>query len=127
MFLRKSKMATTALGKALRRLRLERDMLLKSMADNMGVTSSYLSAIETGKKQPPSDFLSRIAKAANLNQTELNNIQTALDQSITECKMKFDPSTSNQDREAMAVLARTFGDMSEEHRQVLREAIFKGK
>lgn len=41
----------TAFGKEVRKIRLDRGELLKTMADSLGVKSSYLSAIEHGKKQ----------------------------------------------------------------------------
>jgi transcriptional regulator with XRE-family HTH domain len=40
----------TPFGKKVRKLRIDVGVTLKSMADAMGVTSSYLSAIETGKR-----------------------------------------------------------------------------
>ena len=40
----------TEFGKALRRIRLDNDELLKDMADKLKVSSAYLSAVENGKK-----------------------------------------------------------------------------
>jgi len=36
----------TSLGQFLRKLRLERGEILKTMADKLGVTSAFLSAVE---------------------------------------------------------------------------------
>ena len=44
----------TAFGHRLRSLRLEKNITLASMAKILGVTVSYLSQIETGKKSPSS-------------------------------------------------------------------------
>ena len=41
----------TDFAKALRILRIERGEVLKDMADKLGITSSYLSAIECGKRK----------------------------------------------------------------------------
>ena len=41
----------TALGKFLRKLRIDNGEILKDMADKLGVTASFLSAVENGKKQ----------------------------------------------------------------------------
>ena len=43
----------TEFGKALRKLRIDRGETLKIMADNLEMTSSYLSAIECGKRNIP--------------------------------------------------------------------------
>ena len=41
----------TKLGIALRKIRLDRQELLKDMADRLKVSSAFLSAVETGKKR----------------------------------------------------------------------------
>ena len=40
----------TPFGKSLRNIRMDRGMLLKDMAQDLDVTSSYLSAVEVGKR-----------------------------------------------------------------------------
>ena len=44
-------MALTAVGKALRKFRIDRDLTLREMAEKIGVTSSLLSSVETGRKK----------------------------------------------------------------------------
>ena len=47
----------TSFGKALRKLRIDRGMVLKNMADMLGVSSAYLSAIELGKRAIPDSLV----------------------------------------------------------------------
>ena len=47
----------TAFGQRLRQLRGEKNITLASMAKILGVTTSYLSQIETGKKPPASPVM----------------------------------------------------------------------
>ncbi len=47
----------TAFGQRLRALRHEKSITLADMAKILGVTSSYLSQIETGKKNPTSSVM----------------------------------------------------------------------
>ena len=42
-------MAMTPFGKRLRKYRLDHDMIMKDMADNLGITVAHLSSIEHGK------------------------------------------------------------------------------
>lgn len=49
----------TQFGKVLRKIRIDRGMLLKDMAEGFGVSSAFLSAVETGKKAIPSGFVDR--------------------------------------------------------------------
>lgn len=54
-------MQLTELGKELRKLRVDLDINLADMAGTVGVSSAFLSAVETGKKPAPSDFVDRLA------------------------------------------------------------------
>ncbi|VAW23605.1 Transcriptional regulator, Xre family, partial [hydrothermal vent metagenome] len=47
----------TPLGDKLRRLRSERGITLKEMAQALNVSSAYLSALEHGKRGKPTWFL----------------------------------------------------------------------
>ena len=51
----------TAFGKALRKIRIDRNLLLKDMADGLGCSSPFLSAIESGTKKIPDDMIERIS------------------------------------------------------------------
>ena len=41
----------TKLGDYLRKLRIRNQQILKNMADELGVSSAFLSAVENGKKE----------------------------------------------------------------------------
>ena len=115
----------TPLGRELRRLRLDRNWLLKDMADGIGVSPSFLSSVETGRKSPPNDFLARIRKWGKLTPEEVQRLATAADELTKEVRIKAPVHYSNQDREALAVLARRFGELSEEQRARIRELIME--
>ena len=51
----------TQFGKELRHIRLDRDEKLKDMAEKLGVTVSYLSAVENGKRNIPDNWIEMIA------------------------------------------------------------------
>ncbi|WP_335333622.1 helix-turn-helix domain-containing protein [Candidatus Sodalis pierantonius] len=44
------------LGKYLRKLRIDHDMTLRDMADCLGISAAYVSAIELGKRAAPTPF-----------------------------------------------------------------------
>lgn len=52
----------TQFGKLLRKIRIDRGMLLKDMAAGLDVSSAYLSAIETGRKAVTDDVVARVAE-----------------------------------------------------------------
>lgn len=55
-------MSTTELGKVIRKLRVDCDVTQRSVAFSIGVTPSYLSAIEYGKREPSKELIGRIEK-----------------------------------------------------------------
>jgi transcriptional regulator with XRE-family HTH domain len=57
----------TPFGQAMRRLRRERGITQKQMAIALGVSPSYLSALESGKRGKPGfDFLQRVTGYFNI-------------------------------------------------------------
>jgi transcriptional regulator with XRE-family HTH domain len=60
-----------ALGRTIQVLRTDRGVDRKDLAESAGISYSYLAAIETGKKQPSSTVLLRIAEALGLRSHEL--------------------------------------------------------
>ena len=67
----------TSFGKELRKLRIEGNVRLKDLAAALGVTSSYLSAIEMGKKPLTLEIFNKIealVKELNLNTTQLRKL-----------------------------------------------------
>ncbi|KHF28295.1 Helix-turn-helix domain protein [Anoxybacillus sp. BCO1] len=53
----------TEFGRFCRKLRIDNGELLKHMADKLGVTSSYLSAVENGKRNVPQDWVEKNCKS----------------------------------------------------------------
>lgn len=69
---------TTAFGKFCRKLRIDNDEIMKDMAEKLGVTASYLSAIEKGKRTIPTDWAEQIAKHYELTEQQINELTNLL-------------------------------------------------
>jgi len=110
----------TALGKALRKFRIERDLLLRNMAETLGVSSSFLSAVETGRKKAPSGFIEKIRDAYLLNATETKNLQEAADDSLTEVLLKM---RTGKDRELALAFAKRFPNLNDSERDKLLDVL----
>lgn len=113
----------TPLGRALRLLRMERNMMLKEMADGLKVSSAFLSAIETGKKPVPPDFLPRVSAWLKLDDDEVSTLRRALDQSVKEVKLKLPDGMEDADRETASILARQFSSLTSDDFVELREIL----
>lgn len=59
------------IGLTVRRLRSDRDYTLQALADESGVSKSYLGDIEKGRKNPTTDVIEAIAEALGVPAREL--------------------------------------------------------
>lgn len=66
----------TDFGKELRKIRIDNNEFLKDMANKLGVTVSYLSAVENGKRDIPDEWLDKIINDYNLSKNEIINLKT---------------------------------------------------
>ena len=57
-----------------RKLRLDNNQILKEMADALGVSSSYLSAVENNKRKIPDNSYEDISKIYNLNKDQKDEL-----------------------------------------------------
>lgn len=60
-----------AIGAALRRIRHDRNLTLRDVADAARVSMPYLSEIERGRKEPSSEILQGICRALGLTLVDL--------------------------------------------------------
>jgi transcriptional regulator with XRE-family HTH domain len=107
------KMKLNEFGKEMRRLRLDRDELLKDMAARLRVTPAFLSSIETGRKPVPVGFADRVAEEYGLSAEARTLLQTLADATRTSFEIKLERSSTAQHREAAALLARQFPSLNQ--------------
>ena len=67
----------TAFGKLVRTHRMDRGALLIDMADHLGVSPSFVSSVEFGRKPVPPDWPVRIAKFYELSAVQLRALEKA--------------------------------------------------
>lgn len=65
---------TTDFGKFTRKLRVDNDELMKDMASKLGVTSSYLSAVEKGKRKVPLNWSELITMQYDLTEKQSSEL-----------------------------------------------------
>lgn len=103
----------TTLGAFLRKLRLQRGEKLKEMAENLNVSSAFLSAVENGKKKMPASWYEKLANLYNLSAKQQAELENAVIESgeTVELKIKDIPSGN---RELAVCFARHFDSLDEE-------------
>jgi transcriptional regulator with XRE-family HTH domain len=115
-------MMITTLGKELKKLRIDLGLTLMGMAKAMEMSSSFLSAIETGRKRVPDNFLNTLTSSFGGVQVDRNKFEVLINQARKEVRMSID--NSNYEDAALATaLARRFGDLSAEQKRRLSNIV----
>ena len=116
----------TSLGKFLRKLRIDQGEILKDMADKLGVTVSFLSAVENGKKKMPSNWNGKICLLYQLDAQQKKDFTTAIAE--TENAIEMNLVDANMGRRELAVsFARKFSDIDDDQVEAIRKILFKGE
>ena len=115
----------TPLGKFLRKLRIDRGEILKTMADKLEVSSSFLSAIENGKKRMPSAWNNRIVELYGLTHEERKNFTQAIAETEDSLELNFN-GVPTQNRELAVSFARKFVDFDTEQLEEIKRILKKG-
>ncbi len=116
----------TSLGRFLRKLRIDRGEILKDMADKLEVSSSFLSAVENGKKRMPSAWNNEIVKLYQLNPDDQITFTKAIAETEESVEMNFSQA-SCQNREVAISFARKFIDFDDEQVEEIKKILQKGK
>lgn len=110
----------TTFGKLLRKIRIDHGEILKNMADKLGVSPSFLSAVEVGRKNAPSGWSDIIADSYHLSAEQRRELKEAEHEAVVSIKIDF-VNAEQMQRTAAFIFAREFNSMSDETaRQVIR-------
>ncbi len=113
-------MSYTSFGEYMRVLRIKNHELMSDIAELLNVSVPFLSAVENGKKNVPSDWIPKIVEHYNLNEAE----QQALIDAIEESKTYHKLNTLNAgplQRKAALQFVRSFATMDDDtSRAILR-------
>jgi hypothetical protein len=114
----------TSFGKEVRRLRLQSAKFpkLKDLADFLGVSSAYLSSVETGRKPIPDAWLDAISRAFQLDARGRKRLLNAAGESKTMVQLSLSTVTPKQ-RQLATAFARRFQSLDEGEVEVLLQAI----
>lgn len=96
-------MTTTAIGKELRKLRIDEDERLLDMAKRLEKSSAFVSAVETGKKSPPSRFEELVIQTYHLVGKAADDLRNAADRSRKAFTLEAD---TDLERDTAGLMAR---------------------
>ncbi len=104
---------STILGVFLRKLRLQHGEKLKDMAENLNVSSAFLSAVENGKKKMPDSWYDKLTDLYNLSTKQQDDLQSAVIESGETVELNI-KNISSGNRELAICFARHFDSLDEE-------------
>lgn len=117
-------MSYTTFGEFVRILRIKHHEVMGDMAKVLGVKIPFLSAVENGKKNVPSDWVDKIAVHYGLSSSEQKQLQKSVDESRTQYKIIVGNAGIHQ-RKAALQFARSFDEMDDETATKILELLSK--
>jgi transcriptional regulator with XRE-family HTH domain len=112
----------TEFGKFCRKIRIDNGELLKDMADKLSISAAYLSAVEAGRRNIPSDWPGKITQMYALGPEQYLSLKKAVERSTTQFKMNLSEFSHN-DRDLIMSFAREFKNLDEEAKNQIKLAL----
>lgn len=113
-------MKATSFGKILRSIRIDKELLLKDMAEKLGISAAYLSSLELGKKAISDSIISNIVEKFKLDEMKASELKSAALVSQPNVKINL-VGKSNDEREIVMSFARKYESLSPEQRENMRK------
>ncbi len=112
----------TPFGKYLESLRRNRGLLQKQLAHSIGVNPCYVSALEKGKKAPPTkQIIEKLIKSLNLTTNEQEKLWECVE--LSQFNRKLPPKISLQEYSFIKDLWEQLGTISEEQLIIMSTAL----
>lgn len=117
-------MSYTSFGEFVRILRVKHHEVMGDLAKVLNVKVPFLSAVENGKKNVPSEWVEKIIAHYRLSTMEQNELEKVIDESRTQYKISTGKAGVSQRRAALQ-FARSFDDMDDETATKILELLSK--
>lgn len=115
-------MAYTKFGEYMRILRIKNHEVMGDLAKVLNVSTPFLSAVENGKKNVPSEWIEIIAHHYSLKNDEIDELKKATENSKNSIKIVLSSSEQYQ-RDAALQFARAFDDIDEDTAEKILELL----
>jgi len=112
----------TTFGKEVRKLRIDYGIRTKEMAESLGVSPSYLSAMETGRKPLTDNFITTVTSFFKTKGVDASHLKQAAELSKDRFTIHVE---KHEDRALVAAFARRFPGLSEEDRKQIEKLLME--
>lgn len=117
-------MAYTKFGEFVRVLRIKHHEVMGDMAEMLGTSLPFLSAVENGKKNVPAEWIEKITVHYNLTKQEKEELVNSIEESKTQYKIRTQNASEIQRKTVMA-FARSFDDIDDDTALKILELLSK--
>ena len=117
-------MGYTKLGEFLRLKRIKNHEVMGDLADYLGVSTAFVSAVETGKRNMPEDWKEKIIKKYDLNEYEVEEFEEAINESKIQVKINLVGLTSTK-RHLAIEFQRSFDSIDDDKIEELLKILGK--
>lgn len=116
----------TSIGKFLRKLRIDNEEILKDMAEKLGVSSAFLSAVENGKKKMPEGWSEKLKNLYSFSPEQEEELQKAIIDTNNVIEISLHNASDNH--RALAIsFAREFDSLDDETSAQLLKLLKRSK
>lgn len=115
-------MAYTKFAEFLRILRIKNHETMGDTAKLMDVNVAFVSAVESGKKNVPHEWVDKIVQHYNLNANERNELLKAISDSKTSSKIDL-TTAPNYRRQVALQFQRSFDEIDEDTAKKIMELL----
>lgn len=112
----------TGFGKIIRKLRIDKDISMRVMAEAIRKSTAFISAIEMGKKKINESFLHDIRDYFDLSSVLFDELKSAADKSNGQVVLPLEP-LSPQDQDGVLAFARKFSSLSDRQKEKIRSVL----
>ena len=117
-------MGYTSFGEFMRILRIRNHEVMGDTAKFLGVKVPFISAVESGKRNVPGNWIPRIIDHYNLDASEQNQLINAVENSRTQ--MKLDLSSANSLQRKVAIqFQRSFEKLDDDTAEAIMDLLKK--
>ena len=116
----------TRIGRFLRKLRIDHGEILKDMAEALGVSSAFLSAVENGKKKMPEGWMDKLKSIYSFTAEQAEELQAAVIDTNDAVELNLQNATPGN--RALAIsFAREFDSLDDETSRKIFEILNRRK
>lgn len=118
-WMKERKAMATEFGDKVQKLRQLAGLTLFEVAQKMGMSTAFLSAVENGRKRVPDDFVKKLSRALPEAAAQVGELESLANQAREQVVLPL-PKASRNDADLATVLARKFNTLSEAQKNRIR-------